>query len=157
MTDTQAALRVAPLPKQSALNSGKVLPLEARQQGWYAQIPADIEFEEILKSAYWKHYAHMFKPDNIIRAVREDGAWAADLWVLYAEGPELKLGVYHKTDFDTGNVGAVHSDLYEVRWMGPGAKFCIINRATKQTVKDGLYPKTTAFDWLRLHLGKVRA
>lgn len=138
-----------PLAKQAKLHGGRMQERAIMQREWFADIPAGVPYEATLQSSFWTHYARKLCPNDLIWVVREDGAWAAQLWVMFSENGEVRLCEYVFRELD-GPMTVPHpSEDFVVEYRGPGAKFCIVNRATKKIVKEKLFPRSTAIQALQ--------
>lgn len=138
------------------LHEGRLNALEHRQPHWYADIPAGLSVEDVLKANFWKHCVRRLTPNDMVRCVCEDGTWIADLWVIAVENGEPNLRVYHYASYDEAPADTVVDHGYEVRWKGPALRFCVMNKATNMPVKENLYPKAAAFAFLNTHLAKLK-
>jgi hypothetical protein len=49
------------------------------------QIPTSVEYSDLFRPEFWKHHATKFKPTDLIRIRRVDGAWDLMLVVVAAQ------------------------------------------------------------------------
>ena len=140
---------------KAKLDGSRLRSFESAQRLWFADIPSGVSLDTILQPYYWAHHARTLQPDDMIRARCEDGSWAADLWVMFIAPGEVRLAVYHYKELDAPVEDEGKSDLYEIKWHGPGAKFAIVNLVTRAVIKDRLYPKSDALAYLHKHLRQV--
>ena len=140
---------------RAKLDGSRLRPLEAAQRFWFADIPSGVALETVLQPHYWAHHARSIQPDDMIRARCEDGSWAADLWVMFVDPGEVRVAVYHYKELDAPTDISSKSDLYQIKWQGPGAQYAVVNTATNATIKNHLYPKSEALKYLQSHLRQV--
>ena len=151
-----APLRQVPqINVRAKLDGSRLRPLEAAQRFWFADAPAGVGLETVMQPHYWAHHARVIQPDDMIRARCEDGSWAADLWVMFVDPGEVRVAVYHYVELDAPTDVSSKSDLYQIKWQGPGAQFAVVNTATGATIKNRLYPKSEALKYLQNHLKQV--
>lgn len=144
--------------QDARLHFGRLQSLESAQRMWFADIPAGLPIDAVLEPSYWTNFTKIIKPDDLIRARCEDGSWAADLWVMLVGTIEIKVSVWHFSKLDgTASPGTEDSEVYAVKWLGPGAKFAVVHRANGSIIKDRLYPKSEAYAYLQKHLGTMKA
>jgi len=136
------------------LHYGRLTTVEHKRRELYADIPAGTAVEDILKPDYWVHYAAEIRPLDIIECFCEDGSWEASLRVFFVSTTEVKAQLRSKTLYNAKEEVS-DSDTHEVVWKGPSNKFAVVHKGTKAVVKDGLYPKDKAFEFLREHLQAV--
>ncbi|HDZ73697.1 MAG TPA: hypothetical protein ENH55_13210 [Aurantimonas coralicida] len=152
-----APAQVAPVPVQAArLHFGRLKEAEHARRTLFADIPAGTEIATILEPGYWAHHTASIRPMDLIEAFCEDGSWEALLRVMFVGRVEVRVSPIHVVQHEQADVADLTSDLYVVKWRGPGAKWGVLNRDTGEVIKDRFYPKSQAVAYLRDHLRKMK-
>lgn len=137
--------RGARLPAARALKQAD----HARQR-MFVSIPAGTLSTDILKPDYWAHHTASVRPNDLIEAPCEDGSWDALLRVMFVGRAEVRVSVIYCVEHD--EVEGIESDIFEVKWKGPGVQFAVVRRDDGAVIKNNLYPKDVAITYLRNHL-----
>jgi len=140
---------------KATLHFGRLQPLEHGERSYLADIPVGVTLDTVKQPHFWAHHARGLKPNDMIRAKREDGSWWADLAVMFVSPTEVVVEVYHYKEFGSAIPETMQSDMHEIVWKGPGLQFCVIHKKTGTIVKDRLYPKDRAAAYLAEHLKKL--
>ena len=133
------------------LHFGRLNLAEHSWRHWSANIPEGVELKEILQEDFWTHYHKQIRPMDIVTAMREDGAWEAWLRVMFVSPAGVKMEIMFSKEYDTidEQEAATLSDIYDVKWGGPSAKFRVIRLSDNTVIKDGFHPKSEAFAYIK--------
>ena len=120
-------------------------------------VPATLE--EVLAPGYFAHVSKLLKKWDRIEVRGREGAWFAELLVLYVGGTDvrcrvLKHEVLEKPRVSTGDVDP-HSE-YEIKFRG-AAKWGVIRRADRQLMVSERATRADAEMWLDNHLHELTA
>ena len=138
------------------LHMGRITEAVHQRNHWFADIPAGVTMETIMRPDYWAHHAQFLRPLDQIEAFCEDGSWEALFRVMFVSVAEVKLSIIYSVEHDSSDEEEVASDLHEIKWKGPALKFCVVHKGTKEVIKDHLYPKQEAMAYLRKHLTDLK-
>ena len=139
-----------------AINGSRFKEAGFVRQHYVADIPSGVDLKTVLTSDYWKHVAPQLRPLDLIEAINEDGSWEAMLRVMYASPTEVKLDVIFKRERAVEAPTADKDSAYRIAWISPGAKFGVFNKDGNVPIKDHLYPKSAAYDYVKEHLREMR-
>jgi hypothetical protein len=149
--------KIAQLPKHAPkLHAGRFSLAETVRQPYFVRPEEGTKPEALLEPQYWAHVAPKLRPLDEITAVPDGGAWYARYLVLYATTNEAKVHLLEKVALSE----AAPADLasaYESKWRGPSAKFGVVNKDTKEVVKDGFETKDQADAFLAQHVKALAA
>ena len=84
----------------------------------------------------------------------EDGAWEGVLRVMFVSPTDIKVNVISKVSYDIEEQ-ASETDTHAIVWKGPAVQYAVIRKDTKTVLKDHLYPKEKAYEYLRSHIKQV--
>jgi len=140
---------------KSALHMGRCSPSGHKWNRYDVTIPAETNPEDLLDPHYWRHYGALLKPSDILECFCDDGSWEASYRVMFVSRAEVKLSlrgevVRHDKTPDE------ESDTHEIKWGGPAVKFRIQRKDTGEVIRDGLYPKSEAYNFMRQHLQSIQ-
>lgn len=150
-----AEVQVRPLPRgvlSSHLHFGRLQEAEHVRRHWVADIPSGMDLEAATTPSYWAHHTRTLRPNDLIEVVCEDGSWEGLLRVMFVGQTEVKVSVIYKIDHAVSEEGEEFSETHEIVWKGPKLQFAVLHKGTGNVVKDRLYPKSEAFNYLRNHL-----
>lgn len=139
--------------RQLHAQSSDLAVFEQVVQRWFCAIAPGVGLEAVMLPQFWVHHARLLKKNNTIFCKAEDGAWAAELLVESDGGPEVLLKKLWYVDLDDTPAEQTATGAHVIKWCGPHALFCIVNSATNQVIKDKLYPKAVAAEFLRDNFG----
>jgi hypothetical protein len=110
------------------------LGAEFARQTFSATPPAGTNIEEVLAPEFWVHVASKLSPRDIIEVVPEDSAYYAKLFVydsakLWAKVRKLEYVELHSAASEAAQPS---SDVFEVKFTGPAAKWRAFNKTTGQ-------------------------
>lgn len=140
---------------QPALHFGRLTSASHKWNEYAAIIPADTPKEAVLDPHYWKHYTRDLKPSDIITCFCEDGSWEASYRVMFVSKAEVKISLRWEASHEAYEPEA-DSETHEIKWVSPTNKFAVVRKDTGEVIKEGLYPKSEAYDYLRRHLQHLR-
>jgi hypothetical protein len=144
---------------QGKLHFGRLKEVEHVRREWFMDVPAGIMLDDVLKPGYLVNFTKNLRPLDRIEAFCEDGSWEAMLRVMFVGQTEVKTRVIYR--LDTSEPGddnvAPLSETYDIIWRGPVLRFCVINTVTREIIKDHLYPRAEAMQYLRQHLHTMKA
>lgn len=138
------------------LHMGRITEAVHQRNHWFADIPAGVSMETVMRTDYLAHHAQFLKPLDKIEAFCEDGSWEAMFRVMFVSVAEVKLSTIYSKQHDLGDAEQVQSDLHEIKWKGPAMKFAVVHKATGEVIQDHLYPKAEAMNYLRKHLTDLK-
>ena len=146
-----------PLQADGPLHFGRLKLAASARVERFADLPAGVRPERLMDPAFWKHFAREIQPNDKIEAVCEDGSWEGLYRVMFVSQNEVRISPIYVKEHDTGDQAEVESDLYEIVWKGPGAKFAVVRKDNGAVIKDRLHPKSQALAFLREHLGRMKS
>lgn len=112
-------------------------------QNFICKVPAEFNFDEVLKPGYWSHVSSYLKPGHTIEIWPDDFAYIAKLRVIEVGHLFAKVAVEHKQKLElTGDDSA----NLEVEWSGPHTKYRV--RRGKDVLKDSFADKKLAQRWI---------
>ena len=117
---------------------------------------AGAAFEDALKPEFWAHVGRMLKPCDRIELVAEDFAWFAEVIVLEADRAWAKVAPLRFVEL-AGKTPAAETlqPDYEVKYMGPSKKHCVIRLSDKAVVQEGIALEADAEAWVRQHVAAM--
>lgn len=124
---------------------------------WYVVPEHSTPFEALLDSKYWAHVSAKFKPRDRIEVDAEDGSYFAELVVIDAGRLFAKVALLRKIELKAEEVGSDVSPDFEVKWAGRHAKWRVMRKADKASLKDGFDDRAQADLWLANHLKAMAA
>ena len=141
---------------QSKLHFGRLKEIEHVRRDWFMDVPAGVVLDDVLKPGYLAHYTKTLRPLDRIEAFCEDGSWEAMLRVMFVGQVEVKTRVISVLNtVETDNVAPL-SDAYDIIWRGPVLRFCLISTVSREIIKDRLYQRAEAIQYLRQHLQTMK-
>ena len=138
------------------LHFGKLTEKEHKARTWRAEVPSGTTLNAVMIPSYWAHYTKLIRPGDDIDVTCEDASWRALLWVMFVGTAEIKTELFYSKDFTTAEP-ADTSDIYAIVWKGPVMKWAIVNKQGGAIIKDHLFPKSEAANYLRQHLNIMKA
>ena len=147
---TRPAPRPVVLPRGTRpprLHYGRLKQADHGYSRWEADIHAGVSIETVQNADYWEHVAEPIKAGDEIRAVSEDNSWIAWFYVLYAEKGEVQLVLKQNINLDAEDTGPI-ADEYEVDWISKGMKFGVRRKDSKEYIKDHLYSRKAAHQYI---------
>lgn len=118
----------------------------------YAVTPAvNTELDHILKPEYWSHVAASLSPLSRIEVVAEDNSWFAELIVLSSglNWAKVKLLRYIPLVDGFPEEKKQQEDDFEILYAGVKARFRVIRKSDRATVKEGFPSHQEALKWVR--------
>lgn len=115
---------------------------------------AGTTIEDVMRPEFFANVAYKFHPYDHIRARVDTGEWYAEFLVLSCGRvwakviPIFEINLVSK-DIEVTQADA--SDDFEVMFRGPHLKWCIIRKADRESIKDGIENKAEATAWLSAH------
>lgn len=148
-----------PLPRDGVskprLHFGRLKTAAGARNDHFVEVPHGVNLATILVPDYWANVATRLRPMDRIEAFCEDGSWEALLRVMFTTANEARLSVIYAVEHEPGAARAI-SDVYEVRWKGPGAMWAVVRSDTGAVIKDHLFPQAAAVAYLRDHLMQIK-
>ncbi len=120
-----------------------------------AEIPAGTPIETVMKPDYWAHYTRDIRPMDILWPYCEDASWEANLRVQFVSSVEVKTKLLWKVEHEKAD-DVVESETHEVVWKGPAVKYAVVHKDTGEVIKNRLFPKSEAHNFLRRHLQELK-
>lgn len=125
----------------------------------YAVSPEDgTKFEGMLHPAYWANVAQKFKTGDRIEVTAENGDWFAELMVVASARLWAKVVPLRFVELSAAPIPAHDSEApsqdgpdtkdFEVGYAGVKAKWRVVRKADKQTMRGGFQTKNEAEKWL---------
>ena len=153
----------APAPPVSGTRPKRTVTPARIQQGgyqrnkWDVVVEAGTTLEDLLRTDFWVHVGGNMKPFDTLEVVTEDGTMFAELFVVAQDRTWVKTVVliYKDLTEDGKHLPAPESDAYEIKYMGPMAKFAVIRKSDKSKLKDGIESHLAASMFLDAHLKSV--
>lgn len=134
------------------LPHGRHALAEHKRNVWFVSVPADVTKEDLLTPGYWAPMSAKgeVRPCDEIIVHPDTGEWRIHLHVIMANKSGMTLAVLQENSF-VDQVQSVASDPmgFDVQWRGPHAQYAVIDRSTKQVVKDKFPDKDMAFQHIR--------
>jgi hypothetical protein len=116
-------------------------------------VDAGATFEDTIRPEFWAHVGMLLKPCDRIELIAEDFAWFGEVIVLEADRTWAKVGVLRFVELAGRSPDLEKpSPDYEVKYMGPNKKHCVIRLADKQVVQEGIALKADAERWVAEHV-----
>jgi hypothetical protein len=137
------------------LHYGRLTPIEHARRELFAEIPEGVTLEDILRPEFWSHYARDFKPMDLVEAFCEDGSWEASLRVMLVTDVEVKMSLRWEVRHDKVAPEEEKTETHEIKWKGPAMRFAVVRKDTGEVIKDHLYPKSQAAQYLKNHLQAI--
>lgn len=123
--------------------------------GFAAVTPAGTPFDHVLAPEFWAHTAHKLHAGDEIAVHTDDGRYFGRVYVRHVSAPGAQRlnnrAIVAKLDyheFDELKASAADKD-YDVRWMGPHMKWCVVALADQRVLKEGCGTQDEARLWLR--------
>lgn len=139
-------------------NEARILPhgryalAEHKRNIWFVTVEAGTKKEDLLRPSFWAPMsaAGMVRPCDEVIVFPDTGEWRIVLHVVMANHSGMTVSVLSENDF-VSEVESASSDPvgFDVQWRGPHAQFAIVNRASKQVIKDKIPSKEQAFQMIR--------
>lgn len=120
---------------------------------WTVTVEAGTSLEDVANPAFFANVASRLHPYDHIRVRVDTGEYYAELMVLDCGRTWAKTIVLSKYQLvkggdDDGLVEGADKD-YEVKFLGPHKKFCVVRRSgDKEVIKEGCATKQDANLWL---------
>ncbi len=140
-----------------SINAHRIVPAEYKRTIHMVTPEAGTKIEAMLDPTYWRHVARLLKPLDRLEVMPEDGAWYAELMVIFTAQNEVKVKQLSFIELDAVDVDAIVTDTHEVKWRGPSAKFGVVNTKTGEVLKDGFADKQLAASYMAEHLKALAA
>ena len=134
-----------------SINASRVTPAEFKRTIHSMTPEAGTKLSDIMAPAYYRHVASQFKSMDRIEVMPDDGAWYAELMVLYVSKMEVRVAKLSHVKLDTVKPEEVEDETHEVKWRGPSAKWGVVHKKTGDVVKDGFANKEEAAAYLSEH------
>jgi hypothetical protein len=117
----------------------------------YAVTPAvNTDLDHILKPEYWSHVAANLSPLSRIEVVAEDNSWFAELIVLSSGLNWAKVRLLRYIPLVDGfPEEKKQEDDFEILYAGVKARFRVIRKSDRTTVKEGFPSQQEALKWVR--------
>ena len=140
------------------LHMGRMQPATGARQHLFIDLPAGTEPNDLLDPGYWAHYSQGVRPSDLLEVFCEDGSWEGLYRVMFVSSAEVKIvPIYVSQHGDAGAEGASDSsDTHHVVWKGPTRKYAVARKDSGEVIKDALYPKSEAFQYMHHHLASLR-
>jgi hypothetical protein len=133
------------------LHSGKLQPNEMVEQVWRATIPSGLTKDDVMRPEFWKHFTKKIKVSDRIHALWEDNSQELDLRVLDIIPGEIRVAVLNHYNYDDVDPSYLETESHTVKWRG-AAKWCVVNKATNEVVKEKLNSKGEAARYMKSHM-----
>lgn len=159
--DNETTTAQAPVLKSKAnpprLHFGRLRLAEQVRTLHYADIPAGLKLEDVMKPAFWAHYTREMRPNDLIETVCEDGTWEALLRVMFISTAEVVLSKVYHVVHDKASADEMSTDVHEIKWISPQVKYAVVRKDNGTVIKDHLYPKDQAIAYLQQHMKSIAA
>jgi hypothetical protein len=134
------------------LPHGRHALAEHKRNVWFVSVPGDVTKDDLLTPSYWAPMSAKgeVRPCDEIIVHPDTGEWRMVFHVVMANQNGLTLALLQENSFGAEVESAATDPIgFDVQWRGPHAQFAVINRATKEVVKDKLPTKEQAFQMIR--------
>lgn len=121
---------------------------------WTMTVEAGTSFEDVCNPAFFSNVAARLHPYDQIRVRIDTGEWYAILLVVDCARTWAKvvpLIAPIKLVAEGGEPAEVDSQ-YEIKFLGPHKKFCVIRKMDKEAIKEQCATKQEAHSWLNHYL-----
>lgn len=121
---------------------------------WTLTVEAGTSFEDVLNPAFFSNVAARLHPYDHIRVRIDTGEWYAVLLVVNCARAWAKVvPLIAPIKLVSEDVEPQEIDSqYEIKFLGPHKKFCVIRKSDKETIKEQCANKQEAHGWLSSHL-----
>ena len=139
------------------LHYGRLQPHNAVFRMYAADIPNATDRATLLDPEYWSHYASDLKPNDLVIAQSEDGDWECWLRVRFVGTAEVRMAVLFSQNYTEDKIAEDAGATHKIKWISPPKKFGVIRISDNAVVKDGMYPREQAEQFLRTLMPKKEA
>jgi hypothetical protein len=120
------------------------------------EVPAGVEFSNLLRPDYWTHCAKKFKPYALIEARAQDNRWIADLMVAAVGERGVSMWVKSFIDLDAqAKQARAEEDRSEGEFtvsFAPRQKWRVIRKSDGEVLYKDAPNEVDAQAWLDSHL-----
>ncbi len=138
------------------LATNRIQFAEQMRNIWYVTPEVNTPFEALLDPKYWAHVSAKFRPRDRIEVDAEDGSYFAELLVVDAGRLFAKVVVLRKHELVPVEIQDLSPD-FEVKWAGPHAKWRVVRKKDRGSLKDGFENRQDAEMYLASHLKAIAA
>lgn len=134
------------------LGHGRHALAEHKRNQWFVTVEGDVTKEELLRPGYWAPMSAggSVRPCDELIVFPDTGEWRMVFHVVMANQNGLTLALLQENSFGAEVQSAAADPVgFDVQWRGPHAQFAVINRATKEVVRDKIPSKEQAFQMIR--------
>lgn len=151
MTETRKAMPIQPVSLQLA---------QHRRNVWSIIVQENVGISDILKPEFWAHVAERLKSRDRIEVMAIDNSFYAELFVLNTGNQWAAVDLLVEKRFiseeEAGEL-SVHEkaqDFY-IKFCGPVAKWCVLRKSDKASMKTQFEVKPEAEKWLLENADKI--
>ena len=147
---------VAPLPAPKVVNPikpGDVKLAEQMHQNWACFAPSHYDQEMLENPKFWIFMAPKFKDMDSIRITAEDGSYIALGYIRRSQTMEVLVQI---TDIIPMQEQMIAKEIeingYLIRHFGSVRKFCVVNKATKEVLRENFQTQLQAMKYVTDHI-----
>lgn len=148
--------KIAKKPALTGRPTGKLKLAEYERSTYMVGVAPGFDLNDAQMPEYWAHVAVQLKPNDRIEIIPHDFAWFAELIVMQCDRTWAKTAMLRFVELTGSEVAAETlaslSSGYEVKYMGPTKKHCVIRLSDKTIVQEGIGLKAEANRWVSEHL-----
>lgn len=142
--------------KAPAISPNNVTMAEFVRAVHVVEVPAGVEFSNLLRPDYWTHCAKKFKPYALIEARAQDNRWIADLMVASVgeKGVSMWVKTFVDLEAQAKQARAVedHDEGEFTVSFAPRQKWRVIRKADGEVIHKDAATEADAQAWLADHL-----
>lgn len=147
-------------PAQKGTESPKLPPNAMRaeefmRRAWAINVPQGVTPEQVLEKEFWAFHAMHLSPYDMIEARWEDGSYWGMYVVCGCDRTWAKVHQLLLAPLTTSDVSLSQSAKFEVKFMGPTKKHCVIRKSDSAIVTEGIALKADAEKWLAENLSVI--
>lgn len=150
------AVVVTPIPESKVVNPikpGDVKLAEQMHQNWACFAPSHYDQEMLENPKFWTFMAPKFKDMDSIRITAEDGSYIALGYIRRSQTMEVMVQI---TDIIQMHEQMIAKEIeingYLIRHFGSVRKFCVINKETKEVLRENFLTQLQAMKYVTDHI-----
>jgi len=150
------AVTLTPHPEVVTVNPikpGDVKLADQMHQNWACFAPAHYTQEHLETPKFWTFMAPKFKDMDSIRITSEDGSWVAVGYIRRSQTMEVQVQINDIIQLQEQMIAKeIEINGYLIKHFGLIRKFCVINRETKQVLKENFQTQLQAMKYVTEHI-----
>lgn len=145
-----------PIQRAVRLNAAHLHPAEHFRTVRFARVDNNVTIEDILKPLFWTHCSGTIKAGDRVEIMPQDGSWYAEFMVMATGTTWSRVVLLQKFELDKAPPSPLQLADYDISYGSPTTKHRVLDKATRQVIKDGFETKEAAQKFIEdLHAGKV--